>query len=594
MSRVSGTTHTPHLDVAVPATPVAPVAPVAPTPDRGTSRALAPEVATPVAGATGTLGGVGTSPRRRPAQILGGQWGVAAVAVAAGLLAWWFSDRHGLTMLYADARSHMTISRRLLDGPNHSLVQLGTVWLPLPHIVVAPFTLVTSWWSSGLAAMPVNLACLVIESIALFRVVRLASLSRVGAWIAVLVLITNPGWLYLHTTSLGEPVLFAAVLVTIAGLSGWVRSDKPYSGGELTVFCGLPAAAAVLSRYDGWAVAAAGGVFVLVVAQLRWGQWRYSLRCLRGFAIAPLVAATWWCWFNWVNWGDPLEFQRGKYSAQAQQDLLDRAGLLPDKGHLGRSVATYVQATLGGAGRWLLVAGLLGALAWLVVGRWRVRALAPWLLFAVPVAFYVLSLWTGQIALRLGTAEDPSMFNLRYGLQALPGLAAMVGLGAALVARGWAGPGRRWRSALAIGLAAALLAVTTASWVEDWRSIPVVAEGLQQQELASASWAAAEYLHEQAVAGDPDGGWIMMDDSVTPMLPVVGADLDRVSAPFSGPRWTASLENPTRAEWLYVDRSGAGDAVACALDANPAAAAAFRPVFRDGQVEVLRRVGATP
>ena len=55
------------------------------------------------------------------------------------------------------------------------------------------------------------------------------------------------------------------------------------------------------------------------------------MRCLRGFAVAPLVAALWWCWFNFVNWGDPLEFQRGRYSAQAQQDILDRAGLLPDK-----------------------------------------------------------------------------------------------------------------------------------------------------------------------------------------------------------------------------------------------------------------------
>lgn len=538
-----------------------------------------------------------TTPTRsrgaRWAHIASGQWGVAAVALAIGLAAWWFSDRHGLTMLYADARSHMTISRRLLDGPNHSLVQLGTVWLPLPHVVVAPFTMVTSWWTSGLAALPVNLACLVIEAIALFRVVHLASRSKVGAWVAVLVLVTNPGWLYLHTTSLGEPVLFAAVLVTIAGLSGWVRSDKPYSGGELTVFCGLPAAAAVLSRYDGWAIAAAAGVFVVVVAQMRWHQWRYSLRCLRGFAVAPLVAALWWCWFNFVNWGDPLEFQRGRYSAQAQQDILDRAGLLPDKGHLGRSVSTYLQATLEGAGRWVLVVGLLGAAAWLVVGRWRLRALAPWLLFAVPVGFYVLSLYSGQIALRLGTLEDPSMFNLRYGLQALPGLAAMAGLGAALLSRGWTGPARPWRTGLAVAAAAALLTVGTLSWVGEWRAIPVIAEGLQQQDLARASWAAAGVLHEQAVIGDPDGGLIMMDDSITPMLPVVGADLDRVSAPFSGPRWDSTLEDPALAEWLYVDRSGSGDAVSKALARNPEAAAEFRTVFRDGDVEVLRREGAT-
>lgn len=583
MSGVSGPAHTPPLDLLDAPAPVdVPGAPL----DRPDTPPERRSDGPPASGESPSV-------QRRLARIATGQWGVAAVALAAGIAAWWFSDRHGLTMLYADARSHMTISRRLVDGPNHSLVQLGTVWLPLPHVLVAPFTLVTAWWRSGLAAMPVNLACLVIEAVALFRVVLLASRSRIGAWAAVMVLVTNPGWLYLHTTSLGEPVLFAAVLVTIAGLSGWVRSDKPYSGGELTVFCGLPAAAAVLSRYDGWAVAVAGAVFVVVVAQLRWHQWRYSLRCLRGFGVAPLVAAVWWCWFNFVNWGDPLEFQRGRYSAQAQQDLLDRAGLLPDKGQLGRSVSTYLQATSGGAGRWVLLAGLLGAGAWLVVGRWRIRALAPWLLFAVPVGFYVLSLFTGQIALRLGTAEDPSMFNLRYGLQALPGLAAMAGLGAALVSRGWSGPARPWRSAVSIVLSVAVVTATTVAWVGDWRGVPVVSEGLQQRDLASASWAAAEFLHERAVVGDPAGGLIMVDDSVTPMLPVVGADLDRVSAPFSGRRWTTTLDDPRAAEWLYVDRSGEGDAVARALDGDPVAAASFRTVFRDGDVEVLQRIGTS-
>lgn len=533
-------------------------------------------------------------PRRSGWQLLTGQWGVAAVALTAGLVAWWFSQRQGLPMLYADARSHMTIARRLLDGPNHSLVQLGTVWLPLPHVVVAPFTLITSWWRSGAAAMPINLLCLVIEALALFRVVLLASRSRVGAWIAVLVLVTNPGWLYLHTTSLGEPVLFAAIMVTVAGLAGWVRSEKPYSGGELTVFVGLPAAAAVLARYDGWAMALAACAFVGVVAQLRWRQWRYTLRCVRGAAIAPAVAAAWWCWFNWVNWGDPLEFQRGPYSAQAQQELLDRAGLLPDKGDLGRSLDTYLRATLEGSGRWVLLVGVAGALAWAVVGRWRLRALAPWLLVVVPAGFYVVSLYTGQIALRLGDQDGASMFNLRYGLQVLPGLAAMVGLGAVLLCRGWSGPTRRWRAWSAVALTAALLVGTTAAWVQDWRSVPVVAEGLQQLDLAGASWEAAQYLHDEAVVADPDGGVIMIDDSVTPMLPIIGADLDRVSAPFSGPRWQRTLRDPARAEWLYVDTAGDGDAVADALEQDPDAAAEFDTVFEQGTVSVLRRRGATP
>lgn len=535
--------------------------------------------------------------RHRVARLASGQWGVAAFATVMGCLTWWFAVRHDLPLLYADARSHLSISRRLLDGENASMVQLGTVWLPLPHVLIAPFSLVNVWWRSGFAAFPVNLLALVVEAIALFRIVMHASKSRLGAWAAVLILCTNPGWLYLHTTSLGEAVVFAALLATVAGLSGWVRSDKPYSGGELTVFVGLPAAAAVLSRYDGWAMAIAVGAFVLVVAQLRWKQWRYSLRCLRGYAIAPLVTAVWWCWFNWVNWGDPLEFQRGQYSAQAQQKILDDAGLLPDKGNLGRSIDTYLTATLEGAGRYVVIAAALGAVAWLLVGRWRLRALAPWLLLVVPVGFYVLSLYTGQIALRLGTIDNPSMFNLRYGLQALPGLAVMLGLGAALITRGWAGPSRWWRASIAGVGVAVLLGVTTAAWIQDWRQVPVVAEGLQQRDLGDDAWAAAEYLHANAVdsgggiISESDNGRILIDDSINPMLPVIAANLDGISAPFSGPRWNRGLRQLDRSEWIFADETNGGDTVAKAIAADPTFGDDFDEVFRQGNVAVYRRVG---
>ncbi|NLA36932.1 MAG: hypothetical protein GX868_14775 [Actinobacteria bacterium] len=480
------------------------------------------------------------------------------------------------------------------------MVQLGTVWLPLPHILTSPLTLIDDWWRSGFAAFPVNLVALVVQALARFRIVNHAARSRIAAWVAVALLCTNPGWLYLHTTSLGEPVVFAALLVTISGLSGWVRSEKPYSGGELTVFVGLPAAAAVLSRYDGWAMALAVGATVVLIAQLRWHRWRYTLRCLRGFAVAPTLAALWWFWFNWVNWGDPLEFQRGPYSAQAQQDILDRAGLLPDKGNVGRAVETYFHATGGGAGTPLVIAALAGAVIWLVIGRWRPRALSVWLLLLVPTGFYILSLYTGQIALRLGDGGDASMFNLRYGLQTLPGLAAMAGVGIALICRGWNDqPTQRWRSTIGAMIGLALIGATAATWTGGQRSIPVIAEGLQQRDLGDDAWAAANFLHNNAVGhgGGVIGGQtepdqpqrILIDDSINPMLPVIAANLTDVTAPFSGPRWTTGLETLSESEWLFVDFTGDGDAVAKAITADRTVDDHFVEVFRQGDVAVFQR-----
>jgi hypothetical protein len=81
----------------------------------------------------------------------------------------------------------------------------------------------------------------------------------------------------------------------------------------------------------------------------------------------------------------------------------------------------------------------------------------------------------------------------------------------------------------------------------------------------------------------------MIDDSVNPMLPVIGASLDRVSAPFSGERWTATLGDLRRAEWLFSDTAGAGDAVARAIAADRRVATDFEEVFAEGTVRVHHR-----
>lgn len=102
-------------------------------------------------------------PRRGVVEVATGQWGVAALATIAALAAWWFSNHHDLAQLYADARSHLSIARRITDGAHSGFTQIGTVWLPLPHLVTAPFAAINSWWHSGFAAVPVNVACLVID-----------------------------------------------------------------------------------------------------------------------------------------------------------------------------------------------------------------------------------------------------------------------------------------------------------------------------------------------------------------------------------------------------------------------------------------------
>jgi hypothetical protein len=492
---------------------------------------------------------------------LGGAPGVALAAVIVGVLAAWFASSHDLMFLYADARSHLTIARRLIDGSNSGTVQFGTVWLPLPHALLVPFVRSQWLWHTGLAAIPLNITALVIEALSIFSIIISLTKSRAAAWVGVAILLLNPSVLYMHTTALTEPVLFAAMLASTATLVKWARREKPYSGGEMAVFCGIPAACAVLARYDGWAFVAAATVLVFAIAWIRWGTWRYALRTARHFATLPAIAAVWWFWFNWINWGDPLEFQRGKYSAQAQQEVLAKAGKLPDKGNPLRSLDTFSTSMVRGVGWLVLGLAVVGMVIWLFRRSGGPARFVPWLLIVVPFGFYVFSLFTGQIALRLDSTPTQSMFNLRYGVEMLPGLAVFAGLGVAVIAGALRRKPMRW---IVVSAAMALIALQVAAWWPGWRDVPVVKEGLAQRAAGAGQYAAGEWLGAHARSGN-----ILIDDSINPLLPVVDADLNRVIAPFSGHRWHRALRDPARADWVYVDTANPDDAVARAVRRDP-------------------------
>jgi hypothetical protein len=292
----------------------------------------------------------------------------------------------------------------------------------------------------------------------------------------------------------------------------------------------------------------------------------------------PALAMAWWLWFNFANWGDPLEFQRGQFSAQAQQQLLIDAGLLPERGDVVKSLSTYTEAVLQGATIAVILAALAGFV--ILVRRMRTQPVAiAAMLLAVPGLFYVVSLYTGQIAVRTGTGADLSMFNLRYGLQLLPALGCFVAVLYDALASA------RWFSPRAAGLTAAIVVLAApVSTGLDWRSVPVVAEGLQQRSLGDDQWAAAAHLARYATDGS-----ILIDDSVLAITPLIGADLDRVVAPWSGPTWDQALKDLRSVDWIITTDADNGDAVAAAIKNTPTFATRFEPVFARGDVTVYHR-----
>src|SRR4030042_2715897 len=63
----------------------------------------------------------------------------------------------GIGLAYNDARSHLDIGRRVVEGLTPGLAQLGSVWLPLPHLLMIPTIWNDFFWHSGLSGAIISM-----------------------------------------------------------------------------------------------------------------------------------------------------------------------------------------------------------------------------------------------------------------------------------------------------------------------------------------------------------------------------------------------------------------------------------------------------
>ena len=80
--------------------------------------------------------------------------------------------QRGEVTLYGDAVAHMNIARRVFDSKTPGLLQLGTVWLPLPHLLVIPFLISTEMWKRGAGGSIPSMVAYIFGVIGIFRLVR--------------------------------------------------------------------------------------------------------------------------------------------------------------------------------------------------------------------------------------------------------------------------------------------------------------------------------------------------------------------------------------------------------------------------------------
>ena len=368
-------------------------------------------------------------------------WLTACVSIISFL----FYLRRGEILLYGDAVAHINIARRVFDSLTPGLLQLGTVWLPLPHLLMIPFLFSNWMWKTGVGGSIPSMAAYVFGAVGIFRIVRRGfdpapqsgSMVRFTAWLAAIIYAANPNLIYLQATAMTEPLYLAFFVWAVVYFNEFVQEcrqagEGAHSPSKPALFkCGICLAAACLTRYDGWFLAVAMCVAALAMA-LRAHQ---RVRGLRGplvkFILVAAAAPALWLAYNAIVYRNPLEFANGPYSAKAIEQRTP--GAFHPGSHDLRTAYNYflksAEVNLAAEGWqkfWVLLA-LAGVIAGLGWRRFRGQ-LWPLLLLWVPIPFYALSVAYSGVPIFMPVWWPFSYYNVRYGLELLPAFAVFVAL----------------------------------------------------------------------------------------------------------------------------------------------------------------------
>ena len=473
-------------------------------------------------------------------------------AYTASIVSFWYFFQTHQIVLYGDTYAHMLITRRIFDNATPGLAQLGGVWLPLPHLMMLPFIWNDYLWRTGIAGSIPSMACYMVATVYLFLAARRLTKDSRASFVGTLLFILNPNVLYLQTTALSEIVLIATLIAASYYFLVWAQEDKL----NALILAAGATFLATMARYDGWFLFLAFLVLIGLIGLIKRQRWAQIEGNLIVFGIMGGLGIVLWLAWCYIIFGDPLYFQRGPFSSQAQQKALIDAHVLFTYHDLWQSIRYYTLDSMLNVGAALFIPGIVAVAVFVFRRRqWSEKVAA--LVFLVPFVFYVLSLYTGQAALYVPGAVPPDyehqIYNARYGVELvapvalfLATLASSMSLGRRLL---------RFLSHFAIVGVIIVQTVLTASGgivsLQDGQS------GLSCAHSHSIIIFLAQHYGGGRILED------LYDTKIDALNPEAAIDFKNVVYEGSGRLWQQSLRDPaSMVNWIIVNPADRHDLVA--------------------------------
>ena len=492
--------------------------------------------------------------RRLP---IGGGVVLFFAAVLSWAAVWWFLG-NGSTLYYGDAEAHLNIARRIWDNREPGYREIGTVWLPVPHLLSMIPSMNDTLWRNGMAgALPAAL-CFIVACWLFFRSLRSALDSNTAAFTGVALLAANPNLLYLQAAPMTEAIF----LCFFAGILYSTLKDWPMRAALLTL-------AAALTRYEGW---------ILIPAVFAYFLWKRRWFAALSYGAISSLAPIYWLLHNWWLFGSVLYFYDGPWSAKAiyQRQLDGGMQRHPADGNWLESIHYFFAAARLTIGETLLVVGLAGGCYYLYKRRKQVW---PFVFLAIPPLFYMASLHSGGTPIFLPGLWPDSYYNTRYTLSLLPLLAYGVAALVRVIHRDW----RAWA-----GFVLILICIAPWAFLRNRQSDWVCWKESQVNSEVRRDWTAraGNFMWSQYVKGD--GIWYGFGD-LTGILRFAGIPLRETLHEGNELQWYSTMARPElllKEKWVITFE---GSEMAKAIANLPYETAAIYPTGGKGPAVVIYR-----
>ena len=480
---------------------------------------------------------------------------LVALALGGGAAASFYSQ--DLTLSHYDAKAHLVVARRIVDSMRPGWVQIGAVWLPLPHLLNVIPVQVDAFYRTGLSAVAFSVIGFVIGAASVWTLVARATGSALAGWAAFAVFAAHPDVLYLQATPMTESLLMGLCLLGIALTWMWVVQQ----GARRTWAPGIVLALACLTRYEAWPITVAALLSALVALVRTGASTKAAVGRVAVLGTYPAAAVLAFMVLSrltvgsWLVTGGFFEIDQSTY----QQPTAVVGAVWLGVRRLNGNVMTV-----------LSVIGLIAVLVSIVRARHASHLLVV-LSLAACIALPLYAFWNGH------------PFRIRYMVPLTMSLAVFAGLGVGLLPR--------------FRTVAAMMVVLTALVETPPLSghSPMVLEAQRDAASVVARQAVTECLLQTY-----DRTPILASmGSLAPYMQEMaqaGLSIRQFLHEGIGQMWADSLVEASRhVSWVLIEEfAEGGDVLARRRESSPGFLVGFERHCEGGGVALYRRVGVGP